>query len=211
MARIRYTLTTTTTCCPHCGYTFKKRTRGAFAPVIYCMWFITLPVIIPYFLIRFLGLGDPSIPKIGQKIIMCPECSLPVRTDKFAIEDLDPDALITYRFRIWFYISYFLGAIFSFSLLYLIIDGLPIVSNCGLIALISLIGVLTIIIVYRIKLANCNGDKYNSFITQGNNVTKSAENHFTNGEREYFYCRKCGNNLPVDSQFCDKCGTKVVK
>ena len=210
MGKIRYTVTTLTTRCPHCGYTLDEETHGALTPIISCLWFITFPILIPYAIIKYLGLGDPDIPKIGPKMITCPHCSLPVRTNNLAVEDLNPEALVTYRFRIWFYVSYLLGAILSFTLLYLLIDGLPIVSGGGLIALLALIGVISIIITYRVKLANCNAPKTQEVIVQNKPVIKSSNK--TNAESNgYFYCRKCGNKLPADSQFCDKCGTEIVK
>ena len=210
MAKIRYTITTSTTSCPHCGYVLKKKTRGALTPIISCLWFITLPILIPYAIIKFVGLGAPDIPKIGPKMITCPNCSLPIRTDNLAIEDLKPEESVTFHFRIWFYVSYVLGTILSFTLLYLLIDGLPIVSIGGLIALLSLLGVLTIILTYRLQLVNCNKHTFQKNVTQNKPIMKSQIPN-VNDTNEYFYCRKCGNKLLADSQFCDKCGTKIVK
>ena len=96
MGRIRYTVTTLTTRCPHCGYTLDEETHGALTPIISCLWFITFPILIPYAIIKYLGLGDPDMPKIGQKMITCPHCSLPVRTNNLAIEDLSQKELVTH-------------------------------------------------------------------------------------------------------------------
>lgn len=210
MGVIRYTVTTRTTSCPHCGYTLNEETHGVLTPVISCLWMFTFPVLIPYAIIKYLGFGNPDMPKIGPKLITCPHCSLPIRTKNLAVEDLKPDELVTYRFRILFYVSYVLGAILSFTLLYLLIDKLPIVSIGGLIALFSLLGVISIIVAYRINLANCNESKTKEVITPKNHIIKS-QNIKTNETSEYFYCRKCGNKLPADSLFCSKCGTEVIK
>ena len=210
MGKIRYTVTTLTTRCPHCGYTLDEETHGALTPLISCLWFITFPILIPYAIIKYLGLGDPDIPKIGPKMITCPHCSLPVRTNNLAVEDLTAEDLITYHFRIWFYVSYVLGAILSFTLLYLLIDSVPIASGGGLIALFSLLGVIAIVITYRVKLANCNAPKPKEVFIPNESVIKSP-NKTTDEVNEYFYCRKCGNKLPADSQFCNKCGTEIVK
>ena len=210
MGTFRYTVTTLTTRCPHCGYTLDEETHGALTPIISCLWFITFPILIPYAIIKYWGLGDPDMPKIGPKTITCPHCSLPVKTNNLEVEDLEPEALVTYRFRIWFYVSYVLGAILSFTLLYLLIDGLPIVSGGGLIALLAFLSIITIVITYRVKLAKCNAPKPQEVIIQNKPVIKSAEKN-TQESNNYFYCRKCGNKLPADSQFCDKCGTEIVK
>ena len=210
MGTFKYTVTTLTNSCPHCGYILEEETHGALTPIIACLWFVTFPVLIPYAIIKFWGLGCPYVPKIGPKMITCPNCSKPVKTNNLAVEDLDLEELVTYRFRIWFYVSYVLGAILSFTLLYLLIDGLPIVSVGGLIALLAFLGVVAIIITYRVKLANCNAPKPEVVINQSKPVIKSS-NNIINEASEYFYCRKCGNKLPADSQFCDKCGTEIVK
>ncbi|GAA0177046.1 hypothetical protein SH2C18_03420 [Clostridium sediminicola] len=40
------------------------------------------------------------------------------------------------------------------------------------------------------------------------NNTKPVEDYNTVGE--FIYCRKCGNKLPDDSGFCNKCGEKIL-
>ena len=210
MGKIRYTVTTRTTSCPHCGHVLDEETHGELTPIISYLWFITFPILIPYLIIKYLGLGDPWLPKIGPKVITCPNCSLSVRTNNTAVEDLTPADLVTYRFRIWFYVSYVLGAILSFTLLYLLLDDEPIVSAGGLIALLALLGILTIIIAYRVKYANCEPAKKKESVSKPISVVKTQDKN-VNEQSAFFYCRKCGNKLPTDSKFCNKCGTEVVK
>lgn len=210
MGTFRYTVTTLTTRCPRCGYELDEETHGSLTPIISYLWFITFPILIPYAIIKYWGLGTPDIPKIGPKMITCPHCSLQVKTNNLEVEDLEPEALVIYHFRIWFYVSYVLGAILSFTLIYLLIDGLRIVSGGGLIALLAFLGVITIVITYRVKLANCNAPKPQEVIIQNKPVIKS-QNKIIQESSECFYCRKCGNKLPADSQFCDKCGSEVVR
>lgn len=136
--------------CPYCGYTIDEDWHEAFLPYIGLLAF---PALIAFLLIYRFGLGDPVIPKVGDKIITCPSCSLPIRTDKVTIEDLNAQELLTYRFRVWFYVSGVLGGVFIVSTLCLLLASLPIVSWCGLISLLSLLGVAAIIITYRVKLA----------------------------------------------------------
>ena len=210
MGRIRYTVTTLTTRCPHCGHTLDEETHGEFTPILSCLWFITLPILIPHLIIKFWGLGDPDMPKIGPKVITCPQCSLPVRTNNSAIEDLSPEDLLTYKFKLWFYVSYGLGAILSFALLSLLMDGLPIVSGGGLIALFSLVGIISIVLTYRIKLQNCKEPKPKVSNIQIKNVINSSPQK-QDVSIDYFFCRKCGNKLLSDSMFCDRCGTEIIK
>ena len=148
--KIRYT--TKTLHCPHCRHTLYKDDDFSYS-MIQLLWIVALPALIPYWLIKYLGLGNPDIPKIGPKLITCPNCSLPVRTNNFAVEDLKANALLTYRFKEWFTVSYILGGIFGYGIFFLF-AGLS-YAVCGLIALLSFLGIMAIIITYRIKLARC--------------------------------------------------------
>lgn len=133
--------------CPHCHHTLEEDWREAFSALSGCIWFIAFPVLISNWLIRRFGFGDPDIPKVGDKVITCPNCSLPIRTDKVAIEELNAQELLIYSFRAWFIVGYVLGGICILSALLAI--GLP---WCSLIAILSLLGVVAIITTYRIKL-----------------------------------------------------------
>ena len=44
MGKIRYTVTTRTTSCPHCGHVLDEETHGELTPIISCLWFITFPI-----------------------------------------------------------------------------------------------------------------------------------------------------------------------
>ena len=136
--------------CPYCNYTLDEDNDLA-RSLISCLWMIALPALIPYWIIKYLGFGNPNIPKIGPKTITCPHCSLPVRTDNSAIEDLNAKDLLTYNFKEWFTISYTLGAAFGFSILYHL-TGLQFATQCGFLSLFSLLGVVAIITAYRVKL-----------------------------------------------------------
>ena len=136
--------------CPHCNHTLYKYDDSA-KSLISCLWILALPALIPYWIIKYLGFGNPSIPKIGPKTITCPCCSLPVRTDNSAIEDLSAKGLLIYRFKERFTISYVLGAVFGFSVLFHLADS-KFATECGFISLLSILGAVVIIIVYRVKL-----------------------------------------------------------
>lgn len=151
MAKIRYTVTTTTTRCPRCGEVLEAKTRGNFTPVLTCLYAIFFYISIPIFII-LVALDAPSIPKIGIKEVVCPNCFSLVCTYRKAIGDLRADERVTYKFRIWIYVCYVLGAIWgvcSFGLL----TSAPMVSWWGLTWLLSLAGVLAIIITYRVAQA----------------------------------------------------------
>ena len=156
MGRISYTVTTRTNSCPHCGHVISKKTEGALTPVFSLLWIFFIPALIPYLIIRAWALKRPNIPKVGPKTITCPRCSMPVKTDKLALEDLNAKELLAYRFRIWFYVSYILGGVFGYSLLWFLLDGLQIVSSIGLTVLLSFLGIVAIVVTYRVKLAKCN-------------------------------------------------------
>lgn len=210
MAKIRYTITTTTTRCPYCGYILGQETEGHFAPVIACLWIFALPALIPYWVIKHWALGNPVMPEVGPKTVNCPQCSHLVRTGSLTVEDLQPEEFITYHFKPWFYVSYTLGAILGFTLFPLLMDGGPIISVRGLISLIAFSGIVAITLSYRNKIANCNTPKQeitvNSATSSDNQINKD-----TSEISDYFYCRQCGNKLPADSHFCDKCGAATSK
>lgn len=205
---IRYTVTTKTRRCLHCGGILTQETHGEETPILASLWFITFPIMVPYWLINFIGFDCPTIPKIGSPVSKCPRCFAPYFTGMCEVSALKGEALLNYRFRNWFTVSYILGAILSFDLLYLLIAAQPIISIGGLVALLALSGVITIIIVYRLKLADIqSANRPVSIVTPS--VTQENKHHTS--QDKHFYCRKCGNQLPSDSLFCDKCGTKVVK
>ena len=139
--------------CPYCGHTLDEDWHEALSPFLGIFMLILFPVFISCWLIWRFGFGDPTIPKVGDKVISCPNCSLPIRTDKVSFVDLTGEEFLAYRFRVWFIVSCVIGGVFTISALYLLVAGLPIVSWCGLISLLSLLCVAAIIATYRMKLA----------------------------------------------------------
>ena len=206
MGKIRYTVTTITKRCPYCGKTTDEETHGELTPFLGIIFLFTFPIVIPYLIIRYLALKDPDFPKIGPKSFLCPHCSLPIRTDNYAVEDLDGEKLFLHKFKKWVYISYVIGAVFGVCVFSMII-GEPIISLCGLYALLSFVGVVAIIITYHIKLEEITNPKPE----QLKPIIQPTKEPNKNETASFFYCRKCGTKLPSDSQFCNKCGTKVVK
>lgn len=147
---VRYTVTTRTKSCPYCGTTLSVETENTLFTTLLVLFF--LPVTIPFFLIR-ISLGLPKMPKIGPKVDHCPQCSSPIRTNNKSWHELDYEEVLTYQFRIWFYVSYVLGAFLGGSIL-CFIEGVPIISLCGLVSLISLLGIISIVVAYHIMLCN---------------------------------------------------------
>lgn len=210
MAKIRYTITTTTIRCPYCGYILGQESEGHFAPIIACLWIFALPALIPYWVIKHWAFGNPVMPEVGPKTANCPQCSQLVRTGSLSVEDLQPEEFITYHFKPWIYVSYVLGAILGFTLFPLLLDGDSIISVRGFIALIAFLGILAITLSYRNKMANCKTPKQE--IAFGYNDSPNEQiNNEPNEMSDYFYCRKCGNRLPADSHFCDKCGSATLR
>lgn len=209
MGTIRYTVTTITKRCPYCGKTVDEETHGTFTPFLGIIFLFTFPIAIPYLLIRYLALKDPDFPKIGPKSFPCPHCSIPIRTNNYAVEDLDGENLFLHKFKKWVYISYVIGAVFGICVFAMII-GEPIISLYGLFALLSLIGVVAIIITYHIKLEEITNPKP-KILEQTKTTIQPNKTSVQNDADSYFYCRKCGHKLPADSQFCNKCGTELVK
>ena len=151
MGKINYTVTTTISRCPHCGEVLEAKTSGNFTPILACLGVCLFFISIPCFII-YLALGLPSIPKIKTKEVVCPKCYSLVCTYRKTIGDLSGEELVTYRFRAWIYICYLLGAISGISFLFLG-DGVSGVSLASLSFLCSLLGVIAIIITYRVMLA----------------------------------------------------------
>ncbi len=206
---IRYTVTKITKRCPYCGKTVDTETHGAFTPLLCILFFFTFPVVIPYLLIRFLAFKDPDFPKIGPKSYPCPHCSLPIHTGMCTVEDLHGEDLFLHKIKKWVYISYVIGGVFGICVFAMII-GEPVISLYGLFALLSLIGVVAIIITYYTKLEETTSPKPK--VMEQSKTTVQPQKSIANGEETSFiYCRKCGNKLPLDSQFCSKCGTEIGK
>ena len=151
MGRIRYTFNTITKRCPFCGRTVDAETHGEFAPFLGILLLFTFPIVIPYWLIKHLAFQDPDFPKIGPKTTPCPHCSLPIRTDNYAVEDLKGEKLFLHKFKKWVYISYVFGAVCGVCV-FGMITGAAVISLWGLFALLSLIAVVAIIITYHVKL-----------------------------------------------------------
>ena len=148
MGTIRYTITTITKQCPYCGKTVDTETHGAFTPLYGLFFLFTFPVVIPYWLIRYLGFKDPDFPKIGPKSFPCPHCSMPILTNNYAIEDLNAEDLFLHKFKKWVYITYVMGGVFGICVFAMIIGDL----TFSLFGLFALICVVAIIITYHIKL-----------------------------------------------------------
>lgn len=148
--KIHYTVTTKK--CPNCG-TILDEESNAGAAMLSIFTIFLFPALIPYWLIKFIGFKSPIVPKIGPPIEECPSCRNPYLTEMCELEDLEGIDLLNYRFRIWFSVCYVLGAIFGFDLAFLLGGDQSIISIEGMIGLLALLGVLAIIIVYRLKLA----------------------------------------------------------
>ena len=155
--RIKYTVHTKQ--CPYCGYTLDENWYEALAPYLGIFMIVLFPAVIAFQLIWRFGFGEPNIPKVGDKVIACPNCSLPIRTDKVAIEDLTAKELLIYRFRVWFIVSYVLGGVFAISTSILIAIALSLLETeipnipwYSLTSLISLACVAATIATYRVKL-----------------------------------------------------------
>lgn len=206
MGKIRYTVTTITKQCPYCGRTVDTETHGEFAPFLGILFLFTFPIVIPYWLLKHLAFQDPNFPKIGPETTPCPHCSLPIRTENYAIEDLKDEKLFLHKFKKWIYISYVFGAICG-SCIFGMITGAAVVSLWGLFALLSLIAVVIIIITYHVKLEEIAHPKSKVIDQPSSNLKHTSQDNTVS----FFYCRKCGNKLPADSQFCNKCGTELVK
>ena len=209
MGKIRYTVTTITKKCPHCEKTVDTETHGEFTPILSILFLFTFPIVIPYWILRYLAFKDPDFPKIGSKTFSCPHCSLPISTDNYAVEDLKGEKLFLHKFKKWVYISYVIGAVCGVCA-FGMITGAPVVSLWGLFALLSLIAVVAIIITYHVKLEEIVHPK-SKVIEQPKPTIQPQQTTTQNETCSYIYCRKCGNKLPIDSLFCDICGIKVVK
>ena len=209
MGRIRYTVTTITKRCPYCGEILDTETHGDLAPFLGIFFIFIFPIVVPYLLIRYLALKNPDFPKIGPKFFQCPHCSLPIRTDNYAIQDLHGKNLFLYKFKKWVYICYALGGIFGFSI-FAIVEESPATLFWVLLASLSLIGVAAIIIIYHTKIKEMEALKSKT-LEQSEVVIQLAKISTQNQNDSYTYCRECGNKLPSDSKFCNKCGTKIVE
>lgn len=205
--RIRYTVTTKTRTCRHCGAILEQETSGEETPFLASFGCLLFPILIPYWLIYCFGFDYPTIPKIGPPIAKCHRCFNPYFTEMCEVSALKGEARLNYRFRIWFYVCYALGTILTVDILYLLIGGQPIISIGGLIALVSLAGVIAIILTYRLKLADIQSTLIKSKVVS----SPPADTKQQPSQVECLYCRKCGKKIPADSLFCDKCGTEIVK
>lgn len=173
--KLEYTLTTMTKRCPHCKEIISQETHGWLKAFLSWYWFVHFPVTLPYFLIKKFGFRNPIIPKVGEKIELCPHCSLSIYTDNKLEKELNEIEKLNYSFRYWFYVCYSLGAVFGIEVIYILIYSLSLISVAGLIMFLSLCGVATIILVYRKRLDNCNDeedsmDKDESFFEKINEI-----------------------------------------
>ena len=99
------------------------------------------------------------MPSVGPTVINCPRCSLPIKTDKLAVMDLDPLELLTYRFKKWFNLGYGCTAM---SMIMAAMSGLIIEAGISfpeslMIAIYIIMQMVAIVVgvVYRIKRAKC--------------------------------------------------------
>lgn len=209
MSKIRYTVTTITKRCPYCGKIVDQETHGELTPLLSILFLLAFPIVVPYLLIKYLALKNPDFPKIGPKSFPCPHCSSSIRTNNYAIEDLYGEDLFLHKFKKWAYICYVMGAVLGVCVFAMIL-GEPIISLYGLFALISLFVVVTIIITYHVKLQQIAHPKP-EVVEQSKLMVQPQKTPTKNETSQFFYCRKCGAKLPLDSRFCTKCGIEVVK
>lgn len=204
MGTIRYTVTTITKRCPHCGKIIDEESHGQFTPLYGIAFLFTFPIVIPYLLIRFLVLKDPQFPKVGPKTFSCPDCSMPIKTNNVAITELNEKGLFLHKFKKWVYLCYALGGVFGISIFFVLINEFEIFSIYGLFALMSLIGIIYIVIAYRTKYEHIKQSEPKCYSKENSAQTKEKSD-------SCLYCRKCGAKLPSDSIFCHKCATEVKK
>ncbi len=201
MGTFKYTITTTTERCPHCGYVFSETVKGALDPIIAGCWPITLPIRIPYWLIKYCGFGNPVVPTVGEKIVTCPKCSMPVRTTDIKIEHMNAEQILNFKFQTWFRVAYVLGAVLSFSLILSIPGAVENPTVFYVMSILSFLGIGTIIAIYRIMKAKLYAPRENP-----PPVIKVTKDKAT----KKLFCRKCGKQLPLDSAFCNECGEKLI-
>ena len=112
MARYNYIVTEITKRCPYCGKTVGTETKADQTPPHLIILLLAIfPITIPYWILRYLAFKNPNFPKVGPKTFQCPHCYLPIRTDNYAVEDLDSKNLFLHKFKKWIYISYVIGAV----------------------------------------------------------------------------------------------------
>ena len=206
----KYTVTTETKYCPHCGYIFSEKTKGLFTPLYPFLFLLLAPMLISYWLIRYLFLRNPKIPKVGPKTFICCNCSKKVSTGNLSIEELNAEEMTTFRFKKWIYTCYVLSIICSAALYYMAIQSLSLISIFGIIPFISFLGIVTIVVAYHISLAQCRPKNENysySIKTYENKIP----NTLSEETQEMIFCHKCGIKMPIDSRFCEKCGTDISK
>lgn len=198
MGRIRYTVTTTTKCCPHCGEIIDQKSSGEFTPLYGIIFFFTFYILIPYWIIKYLALKIPEIPAVGEKMMACPHCSLPIRTNNKSVKELNSEELLNYNFRIWFWVCYGLGGLFGCSLFFTLVSEVSLISFGGLLSLLSLLGALVIIFIYRYKLAACGqaNQKTGKAETPSSNKNNSTLKNNTNGLDDDKYSRGISINYP---------------
>ncbi len=185
--RIRYTVTTITQSCPHCHKVIKRRTESDLQNYLFIF---ILPIVIPYILIRGFAFQNPEIPKIGKTMIQCRHCSLPVRTGKRAVEDLNTEERFIHDFKPWFYMCYVMGGIWGISCCSLPFCDKSSFAICIFLFIVSLIWIITTAIVYR--------------VSKKRNL-EEAKRHAA----PFLCCSRCRAQLSPDSLFCSVCGLKI--
>jgi tetratricopeptide (TPR) repeat protein len=194
MGRIKYTVTTTTKRCPHCGKIIDQKSEGELTPLYGIIFLFAFYILIPYWLIKYLAFKAPEVPSVGEKFMKCPHCSSPIMTNNVSIGELKSESLLNYKYRVWFWVCYSMGALCGSSLFFTLVSEASLNSVGGLISLLSLIGALAIIFAYRYQLSKCR--------QKAPQIVKKAS-------PEPKCCSRCGAHLNADSKFCHKCGTEI--
>lgn len=209
MGRIKYTITTFTKKCPNCGQVLETETHGVFTPLLICFCYITLPIMISYWLLHILAFSYPTLKKIGPKYSYCPNCLEIIKTNNYYKEELYGEDLLNHKFNPFFYLAYGLGSVLIFTLLSFLFE---VSTTSIIIAIVCCCALMGIIIAYRVLFSEY---KYQSGISFENNVLveKKQELEFAELYEKLHKQDNKGNSKPkeqrVDNSFVANFEQKV--
>lgn len=150
MGRIRYTVTKITKRCPKCGEVLDTETHGTLTPIIACLWFVTLPIMISYHILNLLAFSGPILRTVGNKYTYCSNCLEIIKTPNYYVEELYGEYLLNHKFTPFFYLAYGLGSVLVFTFISFLFE----VSTTGIIIASACCCALSAIIIsYRVLLS----------------------------------------------------------